>query len=394
MVATFAKNSSDGTKWIRIQDSSSIVGPIIESELPAIVMVLNGKIKLSIEKCCPLLFVGINPKIGLPLQNGCLNMTLEALNDLKFVMDERLYLLDWNFKPQADNTIRCQKHDKTYTCHFTEAQDKLVRVAFGKVYIFYPCFQNQSVDIMINLTLTGRNVYRKSALPTCQLLNTENQENICRKYYNESFWPNLFLHTHHKHASDWMAVLQIGINSRCHKYAEEILCRALFPQCQNLLCNSTCLEVVVCAETFLQQLISSNKDLSIPNYYTLLLNSLKTSYMEIINLLLNGLCNELPETGCFQTEPVTCAPPENTKNGFHNSTKSSYPVNSKVEYKCHSGYKLDGTGIVTCRYSGNWSRLPQCLLKDSDDDLIIICSVFGVLIYYNGHCDNMHCMVL
>ncbi len=365
------------TKWhendtnlVRIQHNSSWVGPLVESMLPGYLLTLNGRIKLSTQKCCPLLFIGNHLK-GLPMKNGCLDIAHE---DLMYLLSKlqghRLHLLDWKHKgPDARHIerVNCKRNqaDKYYICTFNNWEDFTFQSLIGRVYIFYPCFQKQDVDILSDITLEAEN----KNYPDTKCLPLV--DDSCTKYYNHSSMPNISGTKRRHHARPMKTLLNVIINSNCHKNAEEMLCHALLPECQNnsriFPCKSAWLEILhACSKSVLQY----NEILGISEH-----NSFY--YLEI---LINYFCNELPETGCFQTPPVTCLAPDNIKHGTNNSTKDTYQVKSIVEYQCQSGYTLDGNGTATCEYTGKWTMLPKCLLKASYKNLIIICSVLGTFI--------------
>ncbi len=359
------------TKFIRIQQNSSWIQPVVESELPGYSFILNGRVKLSIEKCCPLLFVGSHLE-GLPINNGCLDIEQK---DLRFILSAldyyRLHLLDWKNNIPTDRhteLVICERNqkDNSYFCDFNNWEDTTFQSRVGRVYIFYSCFQRQDVDILLDITLEGKNI----SYPDTKCLQLDDS---CTKFYNHSSMPNIAGQKRRYHASPIKELLDLTINSNCHKYAEELLCYALLPKCQNndkiFPCKSTCLETIhACTKSAFQ------------NNYFLISNILQIDSFHLLEQLGTFFCNELPENECFKTQPVICPPPPNINHGTNNSTKDIYPVKSIVEYKCRSGYKLDGNGTVTCEYTGKWSEIPKCIIKNNFKNLIIICSVFGAFI--------------
>ncbi|XP_053387663.1 sushi, von Willebrand factor type A, EGF and pentraxin domain-containing protein 1-like [Mercenaria mercenaria] len=59
-------------------------------------------------------------------------------------------------------------------------------------------------------------------------------------------------------------------------------------------------------------------------------------------------------------ELVTCGLPEIPVNGAIASIQET-TFNITVSIKCHSGYVLNGTGLVTCSNHGNWTQSPTCI---------------------------------
>ncbi len=342
---------------------------IAESSLPGYSICVNGTIQLSIEKCCPLFFVGHHLK-GIPLKDGCLDITHRDLIQVLPLLYDRLHMLDWQYKRQP-HRINCEKHkgDANYTCFIHDQCGTIAQSIIGKVFIMYPCFQRQDIDILINITLEGKN----NSHPETKCLPV--YDDSCAKYYNYSSLPSMTGHTRRNPAINIKGTLQQIINLNCHKYAYQFLCHAFLPQCQNderiLPCKSTCLEIFHACSKFVFQNNVTDSILNIPQFGQLYYN------MERLFIF---FCNELPESDCYKTEPITCQPPENIEHGINNSTQNIYPVKSTVGYRCQSGYKLDGNGTVTCEYTGKWSEIPKCLVKNSIQNLIIICSVFGAFL--------------
>ena len=103
------------------------------------------------------------------------------------------------------------------------------------------------------------------------------------------------------------------------------------------------------------------------------------------------LCNYLPSTDgaipCFY-KPVTCEHPPKVKNSVVQSEamlgKQTYLLNSQLIYSCENETETDDNkSIVTCLYSGKWSKPPQCKPKanpksKSLNPLIVTIPVLGV----------------
>ncbi|XP_036921305.1 seizure 6-like protein 2 isoform X5 [Sturnira hondurensis] len=65
---------------------------------------------------------------------------------------------------------------------------------------------------------------------------------------------------------------------------------------------------------------------------------------------------------------MTCADPGEITNGHRTTSDAGFPVGSHVQYRCLSGYSLEGAAVLTCysRDTGTpkWSdRVPKCALK-------------------------------
>ena len=91
---------------------------------------------------------------------------------------------------------------------------------------------------------------------------------------------------------------------------------------------------------------------------------------------------------CFY-EQVTCGTPPNVTNTFiqendHEDAndKHTYNVNDKVEYTCEdASFDMKGNNTATCKYNGQWSGAPQCILKSESSKRIskIILILLGIM---------------
>ncbi|CAH1243596.1 CR1 [Branchiostoma lanceolatum] len=94
---------------------------------------------------------------------------------------------------------------------------------------------------------------------------------------------------------------------------------------------------------------------------------------------------------------VTCDPPSELPNG--RISGSSYEFNHTLEYKCNTGYVLNGTDDRTCLASGEWSdKIPfcqpvNCGQPDSIENGIMI----GIFLTYQSsvqyHCEQGYTLV-
>ena len=72
-------------------------------------------------------------------------------------------------------------------------------------------------------------------------------------------------------------------------------------------------------------------------------------------------------------KPVMCKTPPNTINGVIFSRNETFEALSTVNYSCESDkFILEGNNTVTCKYSGEWSEIPQCVEKAVTPLLIVL----------------------
>ena len=64
----------------------------------------------------------------------------------------------------------------------------------------------------------------------------------------------------------------------------------------------------------------------------------------------------------FEISARNCGFPGDVENGWRTGYAFTYP--NKVEYYCHDGFELQGSGYRVCQASGDWSdSLPSCTRK-------------------------------
>ena len=374
------KLGSSDIKWIRSHHNPGWTGPILESKQPGNVLTVSGKIKIAKDKCCPFMFLGDDfGSVLHQLEVFCLgNMSKSIDIFIDWVSD--FYKLDWNYNPYTYKW-NCQPvDDRNYICLIHQITELKLRVdTIGKLYIFYPCLNRQPVDILHNLTFQAKNVSDTTHQESRCLPLEAGRD--CTKYYSGSALPNALGQSRRKKALKGMGFMHGIFSTTCHKHFEEVLCHLLLPKCENqnqiLLCKLSCFEVLgECGKQIILKVDGNHID----QFILGLLGDIG-AIQAILNSFIEYMCNQLPVTECIQTPRVTCPVPTPIENGQHNISNGTHYVNSIGQYECKSGYRLDSNGTVTCEYSGSWSRPPKCLLQTSNKDLIIVCSVFGGLIF-------------
>ena len=144
--------SSDNTDWTRIQQNSNWTGPLMETKHAGNELILSGKIKIPLERCCPIVFIGSHVR-GLPLEKGlknyfrCLDVPIKHLKNILPYMTDRLYPFDWKIS-HGDHGITCKLND-----------DKTSYTLYGKPYGTLENLVFYIVNASVGPFTTSRNVY-------------------------------------------------------------------------------------------------------------------------------------------------------------------------------------------------------------------------------------------
>ena len=201
------------------------------------------------------------------------------------------------------------------------------------------------------------------------------KKNPCFQYYKYASLPNLFGH-------DWEVKVREKILTAfalwdnplspigfCHKHVAESVCYAFMPKCEEMqpvthLCSETCYELKEACFNNITLKQAALKIFQGSNLY----NATKLANMALSPELENLIdCSYLPSKNdtipCFH-KPVTCENPPNVPHAtMSTDTNEPYSPYSQVEYSCNESFILQGNSTIECRYSGQWTQEPRCVLK-------------------------------
>ena len=76
-------------------------------------------------------------------------------------------------------------------------------------------------------------------------------------------------------------------------------------------------------------------------------------------------------------KPVTCKSSPLVKNSAvlnYSNNNNYYSVWDTIDYSCNEGYEIEGNSKITCKYTGEWSKLPKCLpaTKSKSHTLVVV----------------------
>ncbi len=347
-----------------IKSNSSWVGPLVSSQIAVKNISWDYSVRLSADKCCPGFIAVTDPVDDLLIKDGCYNINEELLETL-YVSFKEYSTVDWNHYYH-------KKHDKCiapdgngiYSCNagvsYVSTVPKIV-----KVYAFYPCYNRQGIDMVVNISAGTVGTHENHCKPVPSGV-------LCSKYYQHYYLPNIFGHTHTITAVNvFGAIISVGL-SKCHQHFEEMLCRALFPECRLnqpyiTPCQSMCFEIFSACFDTIEEYSVAWKHFS---YFGL--------FGTNMNAAVNFICNKFPVDGDCLTKNVTCGPLKEVQHSIpFYDRPSDFLVDSRVTYECNEDYELEGNSTVVCEYSGEWSTIPICIPLYNKKLIIILGVTFS-----------------
>ena len=192
---------------------------------------------------------------------------------------------------------------------------------------------------------------------------------ICSKFYPYMSLPNLagipdwkYLQDKVLRAAEYVEFLiKISPYEKCYPYVSELLCYALAPKCdpENRTVIHPCKEMCEkLREGCLETVMGALKDIAArQNFFNWTDVSRRdpSTWFD---------CDYLPSKNgiipCIY-KPVMYQPPPNVTNAVSLNGNGTYQPPSIVIYSCESDkFHLEGNSTITCKYSGEWSKLPQC----------------------------------
>ena len=173
-----------------------------------------------------------------------------------------------------------------------------------------------------------------------------------------------------------MGILLSSNGRLCYKYAQELSCHIIYPECDPIKrrvinpCKESCSEFF---EACSKIVTSALKRLDYKGSYF----SPKLTLGRILSEFVD--CNYLPVLNgpipCYY-KPVTCDPPPNVTNArIINGIKPNeiYLAKSQVEYEClNQTFQMEGTSTITCLYSGHWDKTLMCERRDKGSNPLSI----------------------
>ncbi len=357
--------NGQGTSLTHLKINTSLYGPLTETKERGNWIFLEYQIVVPVEKCCPGLIMTDKPLLPVFTTHECYDIDRSVLDDVYEIGRGSLVKLDWRFQHWRDESddddqgcILDNTGSQNYTCYGT--LDSLYPgIVTGQVYIFYPCFANQSIEAFYQVSMYAKNRTDAKDETGCTRLASDSP---CSKYYSYKCIPN--------HRGDESVFQAYGglstasgiIESKCHQHIEEFTCSIFLPQCSPkgviAPCRSMCLEVMDACKEQADKLQNG-------------LVKRKTTF----EVLRDYYCDGLPENDqCFRKN-VSCGTPPEIRKGQHDFNSHYSEVNSTSTYSCTDDFSLEGNATILCQNSGEWSKPPQCIAITSNKVILMISSI-------------------
>ena len=241
----------------------------------------------------------------------------------------------------------------------------------------------------LRYTMTINNQTNTTQCYSMDPVHEEPRTRICAEMYSHMSLPNLVGSPDWKYLLDEVLsgtklleiLLQMsphvfGKLERCYPYFYELICYVLLPKCDPETkralhpCKEMCEDLregcMDSAMAVLKVLAAAKQTVF---NWTVMYNRDPSTWFH---------CDYLPSKNstipCIY-KPVICKPPPNITNAVRSISNGNgtHHALSTVNYSCESDeFRLVGNNTVTCKYSGEWSELPQCVEKTVTPLLIVL----------------------
>ena len=350
-----------------VRSNVSWMGPLISSKTPGNHYAVRIEATYAPENCCPRFVLSSKAMDPILIRDGCYNVSAEELSVLHTAeFSDPNYFHVEDPDPYYD---RCTLSNSSgmYTCIWVKF-DAMFTPANLSLYTYHPCFERQTMDFTVNIYLWTKIIPHK-----CKALDTDSP---CHTFYPMAYPSTLFGGNQDFDIPNVAGASLVNkyFGNRCHQHLLPSLCRVLFPECTTkgpiFPCRSMCFEVMHACSEMAQSF-----------FYAYFPNKVG------IDFATEYICRELPDEGRCYSENVTCKFPGQIQHGtllynrklFLPNETSVVPVHSTATYECNKDYKLDWNRTVVCQYSGQWSKLPQCIPISNKKLIIMLGTTFGVL---------------
>ncbi len=343
-----------------IKSNLGWIGPLVSSKTTGNRFVLNINVTFARDNCCPRFVFLTKAMDNTLIQGGCYNISADTLRTFVFaeISNERHLEIDRSEVINPSPNTRCIQSESTqlYTCELL-IHSYLHTLKYGSVYSYYPCFDRQSLDLTVNISLWTDTIPYQ-----CKPLK---KSSPCYEFYHRMYLPNVFGQLFIEDGDAIFSLANLLLSTKCHQHFKQFLCRAFYPECITngsiTPCRSMCFEVMHACS-------------NISKYF------LSTYLPQITELAfaVDYLCNLFSEDGLCYADNVTCKTPSQIEHGsLNHKGPSIVPVHSTATYKCNENYQLKGNSTIACEYSGEWSTPPICIPISNNRQIVILGTTFG-----------------
>ena len=312
--------------------------------------------------CCPILDISSYNRVE-HTERECFHESVK--NEL--VWYRGLYALKPMERDEESSQVTCATLDDAYSCI---VKDKTLYFEPKKTQylIGYECSDLpkslQGMKYRFNFTTISNTT-------TCEPVDVSLLSIPCSDYFLWTSFPNILGHQNQHFASTVLDIVTTVIDSLkdptiepCYKHVGAFLCGLFFPPCTTW--------------EFDRSRLPNSSDDKIVNESTIVVDTLLFPCKEMCEEFARGCisflypiitiayCEYFPsfnESDTCLWDRVTCpSPPPSVKNAaVVNAVLENYTIGTSVEYQCDEKYSLKGSANVTCKPSGNWHEVPECI---------------------------------
>ena len=224
--------------------------------------------------------------------------------------------------------------------------------------------------LQYNMTIYGQTNKTQCSSMAMAETGFSDEIRICSRLYSHMSLPNLVGNPDWNHLRDKVLsaaqyaelLMKMSPHEKCYPYVYELACYVIVPKCEpeNRTVIHPCKEMCEELRAGCQENVLA----------VLKVIAAKQNFFDWIDLSRRDPstwfdCNYLPSRNgtipCIY-KPVACQPPPNVTNAVSSTGNGIYQAPSTVNYSCESDkFHLEGNSTITCKYSGEWSKLPQCV---------------------------------
>ena len=210
---------------------------------------------------------------------------------------------------------------------------------------------------------------------TCEPIDASLLSIPCSDYFLWTSFPNVLGHKNQNFASKMLDIVTTIIVSLknpniepCYKHVAVILCGMFFPPCTTRELDRTKLpSSAVDADMNGSDVVVDNLVFPCKEMCEEFVHGCIGFLAPIITVVDCGYFSSFNESDTCIWDRVTCPnPPPSVENAaIANAVSENYTIDASVEYQCDEKYSLKGSASVTCKPSGNWHEVPECI-ADTD----------------------------
>ncbi len=212
-----------------IKSNSSWIGPLISSNATGNYFAVDIDVTFAPEKCCPRFVLLTEPMNSTLIQDGCFDVSAELLRALivaglsseRHMEIDRTDLIDAPEQRVSDfQSCTQSKSTRMFTCDMFNF-NHLISPQNASIYAYYPCFERQSMDFTVDISLWTDTVSYQ-----CKVLKPSSP---CYRFYQKTHLPSVFGSIDIEDVDVVFSMVNFLSYQKCHKYIE-LFCAELFFQ--------------------------------------------------------------------------------------------------------------------------------------------------------------------